>query len=251
MELLKFGDEWVPHPFCSNFSPSPLTQCKTLMDWISVQISVSVRVNKASFTLTDTDIDATLMVTVGYNGYLWSRFRWHGNDHLPTEALCDYIIKPCLHVTSACASVSKFNIESMVNQTHTQRMGPRPFLWNANVMCKHLHLVSWIPFFASHVDAHADVRCKQSIRVWDGIGPCEWALSSRDWVLENDTYYTGGLLPGCCPRYKRSSASCSASYCPQGRTTLYRWSDWTPELIYRNNSTTITSTCLEEFRCFS
>ena len=41
-------DEWVPHPFCPNFGPSPLTQCKTLTGRISVQISVSVRVNTAS-----------------------------------------------------------------------------------------------------------------------------------------------------------------------------------------------------------
>ena len=39
-------DEWVPHPFCPNSSPSPLTHGSTLMGRISVQISVSLRVNR-------------------------------------------------------------------------------------------------------------------------------------------------------------------------------------------------------------
>ena len=71
-------------------------------------------------------------------------------------------IKFCLHVKSACASASKFNIESMVTQMQMQRMGPRPILYNTNVTCKHLHLVLWIPLFTSHVDAPADVMCKQA-----------------------------------------------------------------------------------------
>ena len=36
---------------------------------------------------------------------------------------------------------------------------------NTNATCKHLRLVSWIPMFASHVDAHADVTCKHSFNV--------------------------------------------------------------------------------------
>ena len=62
-----------------------------------------------------------------------------------------------------CVNVNvNFNVVLMVTQTHTQRMGPRPILRKANITCKHLNLVSWIPFFASHVNAHADVTCKQS-----------------------------------------------------------------------------------------
>ena len=52
-----------------------------------------------------------------------------------TQSECDcksdIFLKPCLHIAFACASASTFAstfcIELMVTQTHTQRMGSKPF----------------------------------------------------------------------------------------------------------------------------
>ena len=63
----------------------------------------------------------------------------------------------------------------MMTQMHMQRMGPGPFSEMQLFKCKHLHLVSWIPLFASHVDAHADITCKQSCREY----PLFWSSFPR------------------------------------------------------------------------
>ena len=58
-------------------------------------------------------------------------------------------VKPGLHVTSAFA----FSFDLC-----------RHILENANVKCKHHHLLLWNPFmmFDTNADADADVTCKQS-----------------------------------------------------------------------------------------
>ena len=48
-------------------------------------------------------------------------------------------VKLCLHMAFACPCAWKFNIVLMERQT--QRMDSQPIFWNANVKCKHLHLV--------------------------------------------------------------------------------------------------------------